>query len=322
MIKVSVIIPVYNAEKYLKKCLDSVMNQTIDNYEVIAINDGSTDDSLNILREYEKKYQVLHIFDQKNAGISKTRNFGINVSKGKYIMFLDSDDYIDRKMLKKLYNKAENDDLDIVVCDYYEVMSNNKTTEITLPDFQNTNIKYNKRLINDINPSPWNKLFNSSFLKSQPFRYPEGLKYEDFGYIPLLILKAKRIGKLSEPLYYYVIREKSQTTTIDNNVFDIFDILNILFKYYSDDNIVMTEEAEYLFLNKITTYNLQQKYNNDKKSRLLFIEQSFKYLDTKFPHWKNNNYFKQQNILKKIIKKSKFFTKLYISIGGKHENKK
>lgn len=323
MVKVSVIIPVYNVENYLSKCLDSVFSQTLDSYEVIAINDGSNDNSLNILNTYLKKYSNLKIIDQCNQGISKSRNLGISESKGEYIMFLDSDDYMENNMLYDMYIKAKSESLDIVVCDYYTVYSSTVSKQLEkVSDFSNTTITDSKNLIFEINPSPWNKLFKSSFLKQQKYRFPLDLKYEDLGYIPLLFLNAKKIGKVNKPLYNYMVRENSQTTIVDDRIFDIFSILNILYREYSSHNIHNTSEVEYLFIKKLTTYNLQQKYCKNSKIGYKFVDESFGYLSAKYPKWRNNIYLKKESFIKRAIKKNKFLTKIYIFIGGSHENKK
>ena len=130
--KVSIIIPVYNVEKYLKKCLDSVVNQTLKDIEIIVVNDGSPDNSQKIIDEYAKKYSQIASYTKENGGLSDARNYGIKKSKGKYLAFIDSDDFIDHDMIKKMYNKAVKENLDIVVCNSVEVYENGLKREIKI----------------------------------------------------------------------------------------------------------------------------------------------------------------------------------------------
>ena len=115
-IKVSIIVPVYNVARYLGECLDSIINQTLDDIEIICINDGSTDNSLEILEEYAKKDSRIWIFTIENSGLSLARNYGIKHANGKYVGFVDSDDYINETMFEKLYNSCEQNDLDLAIC--------------------------------------------------------------------------------------------------------------------------------------------------------------------------------------------------------------
>ncbi|MBR6690046.1 MAG: glycosyltransferase family 2 protein [Bacilli bacterium] len=321
-IKISAIVPVYNMEKYLERCLDSLVNQTLEDIEIIVINDGSKDNSQKIIDKYSKKYKEKIVsYTNKNQGISKTRNFGIDKAKGQFLAFIDSDDFVEKDMFEKMYNKAIKENLDIVVCDYYNYFDKTQTKHIEkIVDFNNTNLLNNLELIFKINPSPWNKIYKRELILNLNYRFPENIKYEDLGYIPILLTEANKIGKINIPYNYYLIRSNSETTTVDKRVYDVFKILDILYDYFKFKKIYNKEEVEYLFINKLTTYNLQQKFNKDKKVKKDFILKSFDYLNLKYPNWKQNKYFKGQNILKYLIKRSKFLTSIYIILGGKHEN--
>ena len=143
MIKVSLIVPVYNTDKYLKKCLDSLLNQTLKDIEIIIINDGSKDNSDNIINSYHDKR--IKYFKQENKGIGKTRNLGIKKSQGEYLAFVDSDDYLDSHFCEYLYVKCHNNDCDIAICDYYEEKDNLK--RINFKSFNDTNLKENPEVI-------------------------------------------------------------------------------------------------------------------------------------------------------------------------------
>ena len=133
--KVSVIVPVYNVEKYIKKCLNSLVNQTLDEVEIVVVNDGSPDNSQKIIDEYTKKYKNIKSYVKENGGLSDARNYGIKRATGKYISFVDSDDYIRKDMLEKMYNYAIQKNFDVVVCDSINVYSDG--TEILIKSNNN-----------------------------------------------------------------------------------------------------------------------------------------------------------------------------------------
>lgn len=308
--KISIIVPVYNTGTYIKKCLDSLINQTLKDIEIIVINDHSTDNSSDILKEYENK--IILINNKVNYGIGKTRNIGIEKATGEFITFIDSDDYIDTTMMEKCYNFAIKNNLDIVVCNYVQIYENGSQDKFIISHFEISNISENKELLFKINSGPCNKIFKKSLFDNKKMRFPENLKYEDFGIVPLLIGEAKRIGHLKEFLHYYVVHKRSETTSVDKKVFDIFKILDIINNYYKNKNI--DDVVEYLNIEKIVTYTISQRVQNDKKLINNFIDVAFNYINKKFPNWKKNKYYNKKNVFKRIIEKNKLFTKIYCNI--------
>ena len=312
MTKVSIIIPVYNSEKYLKKCLDSVKKQTERDFEAIIINDGSTDNSERIIETYltDNRFKLIN---QKNHGIGYSRNKGIKESKGKYIVFIDSDDYIANNFLEIMLEKIEKDNLDLVICDYIE--ENEETKEkkkVFIPDLKNTTIKENPNLLLSINKSPWNKIYKKELIKN--IKFPENLKYEDTQFLCEALLIAK-IGKVNQCLNHYVIHSKSETTTMNEKVFDILKIIdNIRYIYRNEKNL--NDTIDKLTLQILTTYTVQQRYQKDKQIRNKFINEVFKYLEKNIPNYKNNCYFKERGI-KGIIEKNRVVTKFYCALYAK-----
>ena len=138
MIKVSVVVPVYNTEKYLRRCLDSLVNQTLKDIEIIVIDDASPDNANEILKEYEKKYKdKVKVFHNKtNKGIGYNRNFGIKKATGKYVLFVDSDDFVDEQTCEKMYEKASKDDLDLVICKFHKMLEKDDDLVEIEPDFK------------------------------------------------------------------------------------------------------------------------------------------------------------------------------------------
>ena len=169
--KVSVIIPVYNAERYLKQCLDSIINQTLKEIEIICVDDGSTDSSLEILKKYEKKDGRVQIIQQKNQFAGVARNNGLKIARGKYVFFIDSDDFCEISLLNSVFLVAEKNNVDIVAFDHYLYDEKNKTNKrIYDVNYRNIIEKKNNifnykdfptRIMSSINPVPWNKLIKS-----------------------------------------------------------------------------------------------------------------------------------------------------------------
>lgn len=305
---ISIIVPIYNAEKYLNKCIESLINQTKKELEFILVNDGSTDNSEEIIKSYKDKR--IKYFKNENQGIGKTRNFGIEKATGKYIMFVDSDDYIDKNMAKLMFDKAFSNSLDMVVCDYYKVI-NNENIEEKLPSFKQTTLKNSPNLLCDINLSPWNKIYKTSLIKDNNIKFVENLKYEDAPFVIEALDKANKVGKVNKCLNYYVIHGNSETTVRDKRVFDILKIIDKIRKYFKDKDYIK-ESLDKLTVRIITNYTIQQRVQKDKKIGMQFIEESFKYLKQEVPDYKNNKYYQNRSVLKRVIEKNKILTKAYV----------
>ncbi len=310
MSKVSVIVPTFNREKYIKKCIDSILNQTLKDIELILIDDGSTDNTESIVNDYTD--DRLKYFKRENHGIGSSRNFGINNATGEFILFVDSDDFIDERAIEKMYNKAIYDDLDIVVSDYYNVYLSGKVDNIHLNSFENTRLINNPELLLSINLGPCNKLFKKCLFNNICMRFPEDIKYEDMPLVTHLLKKADSIGKINEPLCYFLVDNISETTVRDEKIFDIFKSLDMTISYL--DNEKYSEVLKELVISKLTNYNIQQRYQKSRKVRLKFIKESFKYMKRIDSNYKKNSYFKERDRLKSFIEKHKLMTILYCDI--------
>lgn len=320
MIKVSIIVPVYNTSKYLRRCLDSLVNQTLKEIEIIVINDCSTDNSKDIIKEYELKYDNIKVFHNKtNKGIGYNRNLGIEKAKGEYISFIDSDDWVEVAMYEKMYNKAIKDNNDLVICNYYKMLEENSNVKKIECDYyinnhKDTTLEKSPSLINEINLAPWNKLYKKELL--QDIRYPINLKYEDAIVTIKTLSRAKKIGFINEQLNYYLVRSKSETTVMNKKVFDIFSILDMIIEELKAKNYYSKIEdyLEFLVITTIFRYTLQQKNQQDKNLRKGFINDAFNYLNNNFPLWKKNRLYKQRNIIKRFIESNKLLTKIYCNL--------
>ena len=309
-IDISIIVPIYNAEKYLKKCLDSLINQTKKELEFILINDGSTDNSENIIKEYKDKR--IKYFKNKNQGIGKTRNFGIEKSTGKYIMFLDSDDYIEETACQKMFDKIENDNLDLVICDFYKEYDDGTIEKISTNNFKNSSLKDNPDIITEY-LCPWAKLYSRKMIIDNNIRFVENLKYEDAPFTIETLCCAKKIGKVNEYLNYYVIHSKSETSVIDKKCFDILKIVDRIRKYTKDKEY-LKEKIDKLTVRILTNYTIQQRCQKDKKLAMKFIDEAFEYLKKEIPDFKNNKYYKARGFLRRTIEKNKGLTKIYCNL--------
>jgi glycosyltransferase involved in cell wall biosynthesis len=305
--KVSIIIPVYNGEKYIDRCLNSILNQTYKNIELIIIDDGSTDNSFKLLSEYLKKDTRIKVIHKENGGQASARNLGLTKSTGDYIMFVDCDDYIELNMIEELLNLSLKNKSDITVCDL-NANYGNKTNNIIkgmINASNNANINF---MLSD--PGPCAKLFKASILKNNNFCFLENKIYEDLAVIPALAIYTNSISYLEKPFYNYIIHENSTMNQICfnmklNNIFDSLDNLSNLFNgKYSD-------ELEYIYIKHLLhDASLRFLKFKDKEANKS-LKKINKIIKGKYPNWKRNKYLfllsKKELLLTKIIYNKWFF---------------
>ena len=317
MTKVTVVIPIYNADKYLDKCLNSIVNQTFKDIEIIAINDNSTDNTLSILNNYQEKYPYITIINNsKNYGIGYNRNLGIKNAKGDYILFIDSDDYLESDMIEKVYNKLTTDNSDMAIFNYNKIVSGNKiSNQINIEKYSTTSLMDSPELLMDVNFSPWNKMYKKGLLKDNSF--PENLKYEDAIFVLKTITRSKKISFINENLYNYLVHDKSETTVMDNRVFDILEITKMMVKELKDQTYYekISIYAEAYITTNLFRYTIQQKYQKDYHIAKKFINEVFDYLNKEFPNWKKNKIWKKRNSFKRFIEANKTLSKIYCFIA-------
>ena len=272
MKKISIIIPVYNTAKYLKRCLDSVLAQSYKDFEMVIINDGSTDNSEQIINEYKDKYPDLISYYNKS-----TRNFGIEKAKGEYIMFLDSDDYIDKVLLKTL-EQYTNKDIDLIKFKLQRVDEEGKTLEIVPgATFEETTGEdgFNKLYSTDVLlDSPCVYLIKKEIFAKNNLKFTVGTEHEDFGLIPFIIVLAKTMVSVNFYGYFYIQSDNSITRNEDykRTIKKAYDAL----KHY-DNAIQLTKK---LNLNKLTIQNIRIYYTNAiiLKAKELHDEEQEKYI--------------------------------------------
>ena len=212
--KYSIIVPVYNVEKYLKKCLDSILSQTYKNFEVIIVNDGSPDNSQKIIDEYKKKDKRIKAYKKENGGLSSARNYGIKKAKGEFLLFVDSDDSINKELLEKI-NEVASHTTDIIRFQVDKIDGNNHSIENTKTfNLVSGEEAFNKLLQNSLFVTAWSSAYNANYFRVNKFEYPEGKIHEDFGLTPLVYIKAKHVTCINYVGYNYYIRENSIMTSI------------------------------------------------------------------------------------------------------------
>ena len=304
MKKISVIIPVYNVEKYLTKCLESVINQTFSDYEVIIVNDGSPDNSQNIIDSFHKKYpKLIKTYIKKNGGLSTARNFGLCHASGDYILFVDSDDYIDKKTLEYCYTKAVKEGADIVHYDVVRVSENNDL-QINYSLFMKQPLTVNDYLL--AVPCACNKLIKRTLLLDNKITFTEGLWFEDVAFSHKIISLAAKNVYLKENLYYYLERNNSimRTPNILKNldlIADYDDSISFLKKHqlfteYHDE--IEFSVIDHMLISGIT--RLIKIVGNSQEKKMV-INKYVEYVSKTFPNYKSNPYIKILDKKRKIV---------------------
>lgn len=291
MSKVSIIIPVYNVENYLEKCLRSVLQQTYHNLEIIVINDGSTDNCMMICKKYTEIDNRFILIEQKNAGLSAARNAGINICTGDYIFFLDSDDYLWPTTIQELISESKKRDADIVGCGYLSFAENEELQqEITCKEEfeENSSVFYFQKMSNHA----WGKLYKTSLFKENKIFYPVGRNYEDVATTFKLVWYAEKIAYTPKILYLYLNREGSISRELSEKNIDDFLLAYLeMNEFYKEKcKIEIPEIAYYQLTILFTIYsrliisNMILKHKKKEKNQL--IQREFKYHSKSVNLWK------------------------------------
>ena len=303
MKKVSIIVPVYNVELYIEKCLESLVNQTLEEIEIIIVNDGSKDNSKKIINKYIEKYPNKIVYlEKENGGLSDARNYGIQYATGEYIAFLDSDDYVKTDTYEKMYNKAKNDNADLVECDFYWSYKNKNKEDI---GFRYTNDK--KEMIEKIRVVAWNKLIKKEIIVDNNLKFPKGLRYEDVEFTYKLILYINKVSFIEEPMIYYVQRDNSISKVQNDRTKEIFSVLENVIDYYKSNGFYKEYKTvlEYIYVRYIFCSSLLRMVKiKDKKIRQDLLEYSWNTVYAKFPNWKKNEILNNNKTIKNLYLKS------------------
>lgn len=307
MKKVSIIVPVYKVEKYLKRSMDSLVNQTLEDIEIICINDGSPDNCLSILKEYKEKYpDKIVIIDKKNEGVWKGRFDGIAKATGEYIGFTDSDDYIALDYAEKLYNAAKKDEADISVCGFYRVDVETEhifSTEMTGYEGKVINMDKNPEDTLSINGALWNKLYKAEILKNMNNLKNPPRILDDMMFFLLVLLNTNKITFINDSLYYYMVRsdsivatiKKEQIASTENAMLEVREI------YKKSENGKKMEELLSAMAFLHFGISLMFRISSDKQNFKQVLKENRKFLDREFPLWRKTKYL---NIIYTIMNRS------------------
>lgn len=270
-ISVSIVVPVCNVENYLKECMDSILNQSLQNIEIICVDDGSTDHSLSILRSYEKKDKRVKVITKANSGYGNTMNVGMEQAKGKYIGIVESDDYIDSKMFERLYDTAESYEADIVKSDHYIFSTKNGKNK---SQYQWVcPIEYYNRVLNaEICPEiytftmmNWTGIYRTDFVKNNQIKHNEtpGASFQDNGFWYQVISLAKKIVFMLDEFYLALGQENRYS-----KFFHLFSIIEFIEKRYEDNNgaskLFDSEEIEVIVKAALDSPVLVDKEKRDR----------------------------------------------------------
>jgi len=293
MTKLSIIVPVYNVEQYLEKCLNSLVKQTLKDIEIIVVNDGTKDNSQKIIDQFVKKYKNVKSFIKENGGLSSARNYGLTQAKGEYIAFVDSDDYVAEDMYETMYKKAKEQEFDVVVCNLRYVFPDKEIkaySKIKKDIFTKAEIK---KCMSNIYPAAWNKIYKKElFLKGVLFK--EQVWFEDVEFLYRLFPYINNIGVVENYGYYYVQRDGAITKTFDNRLFHYIDNWNGIIKYYKDHNFYeeYKKELEYSYVRYLYATFIKAAANfKDKKMFDKAVSEAIKNVKEHFPTYRTNKYF-------------------------------
>ncbi len=306
-IKLSIVVAVYNLEKYLPRCLDALVNQTLQEIEILCVDDGSTDSAPQIIDEYEKKYpEKVKAFHKPNGGEFTTRNYGLERTKGEYVTFVDTDDYVELDWAEKLYTAAKENDADLAVCGFERIdLETNKTIATNMTNFGRTvkNIVPNDDYLLFINPAPWNKVYKREKIKDLRFLPFRG--FNDTMFLASCYTKMEKIAFIPNVLYHYFLRYDSQIHSVNKQ--DVENLKKYLLevkKLYIETN--KYEEMKYIldtfaFLHLGTSVMYRVSYDNTVNIKKE-LKETIEYLDNNFENWRKSPFLKFGYSLKKGFK--------------------
>ena len=317
MKQVTIILPVYNAENYVGRCIDSIINQTYEDFEIMVINDGSTDSSYEILKEYEKKYpDKIILINQENKGVSKTRNESIKRANSKYIMFVDNDDYLDKDYIETYVKAIETGESDIVVGGFRRPNEEGKI----IKELKLQNEEWSKFMI----MTPWAKIYKRQYLLDNDIEFLENNIGEDNYFNLKAFLMTKKIVTLKYVGYNWFFNTKSVSNTRQKNIKDIqvYELLNKSYEMLKENElieknyqIIETNFTKYIIW--IISYATKGfKYKELSKE----YDKIFNWLEERFPNYKKNKMISYTKPKGETLS-SRFMTRTFMILHKLHLGK-
>lgn len=325
--KLSIIVPVYNmaSDGKLEFCLDSLLNQTLEDYEVIAINDASTDNSLEILQQYQKKYPEKLVVDslKENHRQGGAKNLGLSLSRGDFIGFVDSDDWVTLNCFERLLDKAKETGADVVACDFCYVYEHTMNPTDRVPcnlSEQVGELTHERKASLFMNPGALvTKIYQRNLLFDEPFAFPEHMFFEDNATGIELLRRAKHFEYIPEPMYFYYQHNASTVHVITmERCNDRLEAMRIMYKYASEKGYLeeFYDEIEYKFTNLFYQNTLFSYMQGTPKTDMGFVRRMGKEMRTVFPDFQKNKYYvelvhPEEKKLMKMQQKSTVWFVLY-----------
>ena len=298
MPKVSVIVPFYNVEGYIEKCLETLVNQTLKEIEIILVNDGSKDRSINIVEKFLQRYPEKIVYlEKENGGLSDARNFGIPHAKGEYVAFLDSDDYVEKDMYENMYELAKRENSDMVECNFYWEYPDKKKEDI------GKEYQVNNEMLEKVRVVAWNKLIRREIIQDANIQFPKGYRYEDVEFTYKLIPFIKKVSFCKKPLVHYIQREGSISNLQNERNIEIFDVLEHVIEFYKENNIYMKyeQELEYVYIRYSFCSSLLRIVKiQDEELKDKLLAETWERVNKNFPNWKQNTILKKNKTPKNI----------------------
>lgn len=296
-IKLSIIVPCYKVEKYLPRCLDSLVNQTLKDIEIICINDGSPDNCINILKNYKEKYgNKIVIIDKENEGVWRGRKDGVKKAKGEFIGFVDSDDYVALDYAEKLYNAAISKNADISVCGFDRIdLDTGKlySREMCKPESKEIIVSKNPGDMLELNGAPWNKIYRAELLKKMHDMVNVPRVLDDMMFLQLIYINANKIVFIPDSLVFYMVRKDSIINTVKKDAIKptYESMKEVRDLYYNErpELIDYIDSCAFLHLGVSLMYRMSEDKTLDFKSAL---KENKIFLNTNFPRWKKSKYIK------------------------------
>lgn len=317
--KITVVVPVYNVEKYLSKCLESILAQNFDNYEVVIVNDGSTDNSLEIAQKYEKQYPaIIRVISQKNKGLGGARNTGIRNAKGEYILFVDSDDTIKQGMLSNLYYNIKKEDGDIIFFGMEYIDENGKVidTRLQFDDDYSSFTLEEQPFIFSKDSYICDKMYKLSLFIENNIFFPENAWYEDLWTEPKLILHTKKMVFTKKIFYEYLQREGSimHNSNVGKNIDMIFAVKDII-EYYKQEGVFEKyyKQLEFLTIFHVMTLCTLRVASENPNHELL--KRFYDFSKEQFPKFKSSKTIKELSKKYRIVFKISCMKQYWILWG-------
>ena len=302
--KLSIVVAVYNLEKYLPRCLDALVNQTLEEIEILCVDDGSTDSAPQIIDDYEEKYpKKIKAFHKLNGGEFTTRNYGLERATGEYVTFVDTDDYVEPNWAEKLYNAAKENNADLAVCGFERIdLNTGKLVSTNMTNFRNSVKEINNKddFMVFINPAPWNKIYKLDKVKD--LRFLDFRGFNDMIFLTSSYTKIDKIAFVPDVLYHYFLRYDSQIHNVNNQDVENFKkyLLDLKDLYIKQDKY---EDMKYIldlmaFIHLGISVMYRASYDEQINIKEM-IKETIKYLDENFSTWRKSPFLKFGYSLKK-----------------------